>query len=189
MPRTTLIDQDMTETSSSFAPASWSSSFGVSEALASYTRSQYIITSQNVASSLDTGELTPRVDEEAQLEVEPLEEDDLQTPMPDEPGLDSFEWDDVLNGPTLVQPAETESSPLIRKAPSRSSVRAQQSCTASGGDRLGRPPLLEQPKLRRKSSASASDKEVSTGRSTFGQTVSGTVFLFTKALSSNVTAL
>lgn len=52
--------------SSSFTPSSWSSNLGVAEALASYRRSQYIITGQNVASSIDTDEQRDEIDEESQ---------------------------------------------------------------------------------------------------------------------------
>lgn len=174
--RNTTADQDATEASGGFAPASWSSSLGVSDALASYTRSQVIITGQNVASSLDTDARTEVPDEEAQVHEEEVpDEDDLPTPVPDNEG---FEWDDVLAGPTLAEPetAETERTPLIRKAPSRASVRVQPPYVL-GRDRLEPPSRQDHPRLRRKSSASGrSEKEIIVGRSTYGQTVSNAPF-------------
>lgn len=172
------IDQlhDADNSGTSFAPSSWSSSLGVSEALASYTRSQVIITGQNVASSdVDEDDRTETIDEEAEVATEVMDEDDLSTPMPEQPEHDSFEWDDVLDGPTIVNSQDTERTPLIHK-PSRSSVHATQTYTTSSRDRLE---PLPQPRLRRKSSASVrSEKDVPSGRSTFGQTVSTLLWRF-----------
>lgn len=177
-----MLNQDVTETSVGFAPSSWSSTLGVSEALASYSRSQVIITGQNVASSLDTDERTETLDDEARYSIseveEPLNEDELQTPMAgdEDTSHDNFEWDDVLNGPNIVQPEEAERMPLIRKPSSKSSVRVEQPYTVVSGG-LEPPALHERPKLRRKSSASArSEKDVAVGRSTFGQTVSTSLY-------------
>ena len=169
---------------SSFAPSSWSGSLGVSEALASYRRSQYIITGQNVASSLeDRDDRTATIDEEAEVATEEMDEDDLRTPMPEAHGQDSFEWDDVLDGPNIVTPEDTERTPLIHK-PSRTSVQGPQTYTTSSRDRLESPPL---PKLRRKSSASVrSEKDVPVGRSTFGQTVSIHLLFFQVPLTTRI---
>ena len=86
---------------SSFAPSSWSSSLGVSEALASYRRSQYIITGQNLPSSLDADSRIGPSDEEAviseEVEETPLltDEEELPTPTPIHDEVE-LEWDNVL---------------------------------------------------------------------------------------------
>ena len=186
----TTIDQlDVPDTTgTSFAPSSWSSSLGVSEALASYTRSQFIITGQNVASSLeDRDERIETLDEEADIATEQMDEDDLRTPMPEDPSHDSFEWDDVLDGPILAVSEETERTPLIRKPSSRSSIRVPRTYTTSSRDRLEPLPQLSPPKLRRKSSASVrSEKDVPVGRSTFGQTVRHFSLVLERLLTSCV---
>lgn len=86
--------------SSSFAPSSWSSNLGVTEALASYRRSQYIITGQNVASSsVDTDEQRDELDEESQYEGYDEEASRAPSEEPEEaPFLDDFEQDDGWHG-------------------------------------------------------------------------------------------
>ncbi|KAH8120132.1 transmembrane amino acid transporter protein-domain-containing protein [Phellopilus nigrolimitatus] len=93
--------------SSSFAPSSWSSTLGVTEVLASYRRSQYIITGQNVASSVGTDESVGNVDEEAQYSDEDAlrfsEDEELPTPRQQDrdeaPILSNLEWDEDLETP------------------------------------------------------------------------------------------
>ena len=64
--------------STSFTPSSWSSSLGVAEAIASYRRSQYIITGQNVASSVGTSERDDLDEEVGRFTDEEEEEDEFR---------------------------------------------------------------------------------------------------------------
>lgn len=104
--------------SSSFTPSSWSSSLGVSDVLASYRRSQYIITGQNVASSLSADEGPDTIDEEAQYgDEEVMQESDeeiLPTPVPpsrdEDADLDELGWDNVLETASQI-PVQPTSPP------------------------------------------------------------------------------
>ncbi|KAL5495445.1 hypothetical protein ACEPAI_908 [Sanghuangporus weigelae] len=96
--------------SSSFTPSSWSSSLGVSEALASYRRSQYIITAQNVASSVDTDSRPEPLDEEQVISEEEetppsVDEEELPTPVPQDE--DELQWDNVLESSESRTPVQT----------------------------------------------------------------------------------
>ncbi|KAL5519122.1 hypothetical protein ACEPAH_805 [Sanghuangporus vaninii] len=97
-------------TGSSFTPSSWSSSLGVSEALASYRRSQYIITAQNVAASVDTDSRPGPLDEEEVIDEEEetppsADEEELLTPVPQDEG--ELEWDNVLESAESHTPVQT----------------------------------------------------------------------------------
>ncbi|KAL5534419.1 hypothetical protein ACEPAG_881 [Sanghuangporus baumii] len=97
-------------TGSSFTPSSWSSSLGVSEALASYRRSQYIITAQNVASSVDTDSRPEPLDEEEVISEEEetppsVDEEELPTPVPQDE--DELQWDNVLESSESHTPVQT----------------------------------------------------------------------------------
>lgn len=134
--------------STSFTPSSWSSSLGVSDAIASYRRSQYIITGQNVASSVGTSD-RDELDEEVGFfddgVVERSDEDDLPTPVPgdDDAIAGALGWEEDLDTPRAEsqpipgreqrRPQQTrsrlevtsEQSPLLHKTSSRSSVLRQ----------------------------------------------------------------
>ena len=103
--------------SSSFTPSSWSSNLGVAEALASYRRSQYIITGQNVASSsVDTDEQRDELDEESQYEGYDEEASRAPSEEPEEaPFLDDFEQDDGWRGPVRGSVGQRPQAPDLSR--------------------------------------------------------------------------
>ena len=84
--------------STSFTPSSWSSSLGVAEAIASYRRSQYIITGQNVASSVGTSERDD-LDEEVGRFTDEEGDEFRGTRVVDDNGEED---EDELNTPVLL---------------------------------------------------------------------------------------
>ncbi|KAI5122591.1 hypothetical protein M0805_004807 [Coniferiporia weirii] len=156
VPTSSRRDTQDIPTSGSFTPSSWSSTRSVADVLASYRRAQYIITGQNVSSSVDVDERTQDVDEEVRYSAsdEDAFPDDGHSSAHAYDGVvdsnSNLEWDDVLEEPAF------QDQPLWRRDFARTVVPEGLLTNVPWSETTDPTPLEHTPLLRKHSSRSFS---------------------------------